>query len=65
MRPNGKLILLTSTSITPILEKLYDSAPLGPLRTTKMQVEHSQLRNDFACWGSWEGAEEFGAEEDD
>lgn len=63
MRPSGKMLLLTSTSVTPILEKLYDSAPLGPLRMTKIKVEHGQLRNDFACWGSWEGAEELGAEE--
>ncbi|KAJ6509114.1 putative N6-adenine methyltransferase-domain-containing protein [Mycena vulgaris] len=63
MRPDGKLLVLTSTSVSPILEKLYDSAPIGPLKQTKIQVVHSQLRNDFACWGSWDGAEELGAEE--
>ncbi|KAJ7020228.1 putative N6-adenine methyltransferase-domain-containing protein [Mycena alexandri] len=61
MRPTGKLIVITSTSVTSVLDKLYDSAPLGPLRKTQIEVEHGQLRNDFACWGSWEGAEELGA----
>jgi len=65
MRPSGKLVVLTSTSVTPVLEKLYDAPPLGPLRRTKIEVVHGQLRNDFACWGSWEGAKELGAEEDE
>ncbi|KAF8140766.1 putative N6-adenine methyltransferase-domain-containing protein [Mycena galopus ATCC 62051] len=65
MKPSAKLIVLTSTSIVEILEKLYDSPPLGPLRTTKIEVLHDQLRNDFACWASWEGSEELGAEVDD
>ncbi|KAJ7671857.1 hypothetical protein B0H17DRAFT_1335405 [Mycena rosella] len=64
LRPGGKLLLMTSVSIAPILERLYDSAPLGPLRQTKIEVVHSRLRNDFACWGSWAGAEELGADED-
>lgn len=65
MRPSGKLIVLTSTSVSNVLEKLYDSPPLGPLRQTKIEVLHGQLRNDFACWASWEGSEELGAEIDD
>jgi hypothetical protein len=65
MRPSGKLIILTSTSVSAVLEKLYDSPPLGPLRRTKIEVEHGQLRNDFECWASWEGSEELGAEVDD
>ncbi|KAJ7447867.1 putative N6-adenine methyltransferase-domain-containing protein [Mycena galericulata] len=60
MRPSGKLIVLTSISVTSVLEKLYDSPPVGPLRKTKIEVVHGQLRNDFACWGSWEGAEALG-----
>jgi hypothetical protein len=55
---------MTSTSITPVLERLYDVSPVGPLRRTQVQVVHSKLRNDFGCWGSWEGAEDFGAGED-
>lgn len=65
MRPTGKLIVLTSASVSEILEKLYDSPPLGPLRRTKIEVLHGQLRNDFACWASWEGSEELGADDDD
>lgn len=56
----GKLVLLTSTSIEPILHRLYDSPPLGPLRKTDIEVEHGRLANDFACWASFDGAEELG-----
>ncbi|KAJ7159467.1 putative N6-adenine methyltransferase-domain-containing protein [Mycena filopes] len=59
-RPTAKVLVITSTSVTSVLEKLYDSAPVGPLRKTKIEVEHGQLRNDFACWGSWVGAEDLG-----
>jgi hypothetical protein len=64
MRPTAKLLVVTSTSVTGILEKLYDSPPLGPLRLTKIEVVHGQLRNDFGCWANWEGSEELGAEDD-
>ncbi|KAJ7474277.1 putative N6-adenine methyltransferase-domain-containing protein [Mycena latifolia] len=64
MRPSGKLIMLTSTSVTPVLEKLYAAPPLGPLRRTKIDVMHGRLQNDFACWASWDGAEELGADVD-
>ncbi|EDR08144.1 uncharacterized protein LACBIDRAFT_147556, partial [Laccaria bicolor S238N-H82] len=50
----GKLLLITSTSIEETLHKIYDSSPVGPLRKTTMVVEHRQLSNDFAAWGSWE-----------
>jgi len=60
---NGKLLLITSTSIESTLHDLYAEAPLGPLRQTALTVEHGQLANDFACWGSWSGAEEVGKEE--
>jgi len=52
----GKLFLITSTSIEDILYKLYDRPPLGPLRRTPMKIEHDKLVNDFALWGSWDGA---------
>ncbi|KAF7340315.1 hypothetical protein MVEN_01950600 [Mycena venus] len=64
MRPSAKLIVLTSTSVSEILERLYDSPPLGPLRRTRIEVLHGQLRNDFACWASWEGSEELDLVED-
>lgn len=51
---------MTSTSVEDILYKLYDSPPLGPLRKTSMQIEHGRLVNDFASWGSWDGAERLG-----
>ncbi|KAF8887814.1 putative N6-adenine methyltransferase-domain-containing protein [Infundibulicybe gibba] len=56
----GKLILLTSTSMTDTLDELYAAPPLGPLHKTALMVEHGRLANDFACWGSWEGAKDFG-----
>ncbi|KAK7468307.1 Protein-lysine N-methyltransferase efm5 [Stygiomarasmius scandens] len=59
----GKLLIITSTSAEPILEKVYTEAPLGPLRKTALDVEHGQLANDFASYGSWKGAEKFGMEE--
>jgi EEF1A lysine methyltransferase 1 len=60
---SGKLILLTSPAIQEVLDKLYIAPPIGPLRRTKMDPEHGELANEFACWGSWNGAEDFGAEE--
>ncbi|KAF5355864.1 hypothetical protein D9756_004336 [Leucocoprinus leucothites] len=62
LKPTAKLILLTSTSIEDVIEKLYSVPPLGPMKKTALKVEHGQLANDFACWGSWEGAETFGAQ---
>ncbi|KIM39081.1 hypothetical protein M413DRAFT_75189 [Hebeloma cylindrosporum] len=56
----GKLLLLTSTSVEKIIEKVYDAPPIGPLRKTSIEIEHGQLANDFACWGSWDGAENLG-----
>lgn len=57
----GKLILITSTSVT-CLSEVYGSVPqLGPLRLTQLQPEHTGLRNDFACWATWEGGEDFGS----
>jgi hypothetical protein len=43
-----------------MIKKLYNCPPLGPMRKTALEVEHGQLANDFACWGSWEGAGSFG-----
>jgi len=56
----GKLFLMTSTSVEDVLYNLYDYPPLGPLRKTSMKIEHDRLGNDFASWGSWDGAESFG-----
>ncbi|KAF9446783.1 hypothetical protein P691DRAFT_761334 [Macrolepiota fuliginosa MF-IS2] len=60
LKPTAKLILVTSTSVEDVIAKLYDAPPLGPMRKTELMVEHGQLANDFACWGSWDGAEIFG-----
>ena len=61
MQKDAKLLLLTSTSVEDVLEKLYTERPLGPLKRTSMVVEHGQLANSFASWGSWAGADKFGA----
>ena len=53
---------MSSPSIEDILDMLYDCPPLGPLRKTSMKVEHDRLANDFALWGSWDGAENFGVD---
>ncbi|KIY69124.1 hypothetical protein CYLTODRAFT_242898 [Cylindrobasidium torrendii FP15055 ss-10] len=60
LRPNAKLVLITSTSIETALRRIYAEPPLGPLRSTALAPEHGQLQNDFHCWGSWAGAEELG-----
>ena len=57
---DGKLLLLTSLSVEPVIKKLYDTAPVGPLYMTALNVDNGQLANDFACWGSWPGAEQLG-----
>jgi len=56
----GKIFLITSTSVEDVLYKLYDCPPFGPLRKTSMKIEHDKLVNDFASWGSWDGAERLG-----
>ncbi|KAF8168462.1 putative N6-adenine methyltransferase-domain-containing protein [Crassisporium funariophilum] len=58
----GRVILITSTSVEDVIHKLYDSFPIGPMRKTSIVVEHGKLVNDFACWGSWHGAEDLGNE---
>jgi len=55
-------LLITSTSVEDVIERLYTESPIGPLRRTSLYPEHGQLANDFAAYGSWEGAEEFGKE---
>ncbi|KAG5651765.1 hypothetical protein H0H81_007547 [Sphagnurus paluster] len=61
IKPNdGKLILLTAPSIERILHALYDKPPIGPLRLTALEPEHRELANEFSCWGSWDGAQDFG-----
>jgi len=56
----GKLLVITSTSVEDVLFRIYNRPPIGPLRRTQINVEHRQLANDFACWGSWEQAERLG-----
>jgi len=53
-------LLITSISVEEIIQKVYDAPPLGPLRKTSIEIDHGQLANDFACWGSWEGADNLG-----
>lgn len=62
LKPNGKLILLTSTSVSSILPKVYSEPPIGNLRRTTMEVEHAggRLQNDFACWASWDFQDQDG-----
>ncbi|TNY17312.1 putative N6-adenine methyltransferase-domain-containing protein [Rhodotorula diobovata] len=56
LRPEGKLVLLTSTSTRPFLPSVYISPPAGPLHRTDFRVEHagSRLQNEFGVWTSWE-----------
>ncbi|KAJ8292091.1 Protein-lysine N-methyltransferase EFM5 [Rhodotorula toruloides] len=62
LKPDGKLILLTSTSVSSILPKVYDSPPVGPLRKTSLQVEHAggRLQNDFGGWSNFDFDEREG-----
>jgi len=62
LKPGGKLLLLTSTTVEPVFQDIYVAPPLGPLRPTSLKVEHGQLSNSFGSWGSWDGAENFGLE---
>jgi len=64
LHPKSKLIVLTSTSIEDVILKLYNEPPFGPLRRSAITVEHGRLANDFACWASWEGGEDFGKKEE-
>ncbi|CAA7267726.1 unnamed protein product [Cyclocybe aegerita] len=59
---NGKLLVITSTSVEDVLSDVYVEQPLGPLKKTAIDVEHKKLANDFACWGSWDGAEKLSLE---
>ncbi|GAA5942634.1 protein-lysine N-methyltransferase [Sporobolomyces koalae] len=53
LKPDGKLILLTSTSVTS-LPKIYSQAPIGPLNETSLRVEHAGgIQNEFRVWTSW------------
>ncbi|PPQ63544.1 hypothetical protein CVT24_004774 [Panaeolus cyanescens] len=57
----GKLVMITSTIVEKIIQNLYGESPIGHLKRTAIEVEHAnQLGNDFAVWGSWDGAEDFG-----
>ncbi|GAA6063515.1 hypothetical protein JCM10212_004728 [Sporobolomyces blumeae] len=53
LKPDGKLILLTSTSVSA-LPTIYASPPLGPLNETSLQVSHEGgIANEFRVWTSW------------
>jgi len=63
LNPNSSRLVIITSSTVPLLAETYASLPtLGPLRRVpQIEVEHeSGLANDFACWGSWDGAEEWG-----
>ena len=62
IKPDGKFLILTSPSVEDVLEKVYAAPPVGPLKRTPLVPKHGQLANAFACWGSWDGAEEFSLE---
>ncbi|GAA5986296.1 hypothetical protein JCM5350_002973 [Sporobolomyces pararoseus] len=50
---SGKLILLTSTSVSSLPE-IYSEQPLGPLNETSLRVEHAGgIQNEFRVWTSW------------
>lgn len=54
LRPDGKVVLLTSTSVAHLLPTIYDAPPIGPLYETKIQVEHAGgISNEFAVWTNW------------
>ena len=62
LKPDGKLMMITSPSVEEVLEKVFAVPPVGPLKRTRLEVKHGQLANACACWGSWDGAEDFGSE---
>ncbi|GAA6009170.1 hypothetical protein JCM11491_005779 [Sporobolomyces phaffii] len=54
LKPDGKLVLLTSTSVSS-LPTIYAHAPIGPLHETSLRVEHAGgIQNEFRVWTSWE-----------
>ncbi|TRM62433.1 putative N6-adenine methyltransferase-domain-containing protein [Schizophyllum amplum] len=67
LAPNAKLLILTGTSTEPILERLYNAPPLGPLVRTALEVKHEggRLSNDFGCWGSWPESKDLGRDVSD
>ncbi|GAA5915954.1 hypothetical protein JCM5296_002218 [Sporobolomyces johnsonii] len=53
LKPSGKLILLTSTSVES-LPQIYAAPPIGPLHETSLRVEHANgIQNEFRVWTSW------------
>ena len=58
----GKLVLITSAHLACLSEVYGDVPQLGRLRVTKLQPEHVGLKNNFACWTTWEGGEYFGSD---
>ncbi|GAA5954142.1 hypothetical protein JCM3765_005302 [Sporobolomyces pararoseus] len=50
----GKLILLTSTSVSSLPEIYSKKSGLGPLEETDLRVEHAGgIQNEFRVWTSW------------
>ena len=54
LRPNGRVVLLTSTSVAHLLPEIYDAPPVGPLYETQIKVEHAGgISNAFGLWTNW------------
>lgn len=50
MRNDGKLVLLTSTSVRDEVQEVYKNV-VGGLKETQIKVEHAGgISNEFACW---------------
>ncbi|SGZ24000.1 BQ5605_C023g09678 [Microbotryum silenes-dioicae] len=54
LKPDSKLLLLTSTSVEHLFDQIYTEAPLGPLIKTDIQVGHAGgIQNNFGVWRNW------------
>lgn len=54
LRPTGRLVLLTSTSVQHLFPSIYSDSPLGPLYESPIKVHHAGgIANDFGVWTSW------------
>ncbi|KAK4057472.1 Protein-lysine N-methyltransferase efm5 [Microbotryomycetes sp. JL221] len=55
LKPRGRLILLTSTSVEHLFDSIYTDEPVGPLRKTDIQVTHAGgIANSFGVWANWD-----------
>lgn len=67
VRPRGgDILLITGDSISAYAAKTYPLPGQPDLVRTPLQIEHEggRLSNEFGCWASWEGGEEFGLSEE-